>query len=287
MPLASKKDPLFRFVFGKSLVIKKQLSPLSVWYFEKLLAHKEVGHFISTRRGGHSAPPYDSLNLSFNVGDDSQKVLRNRRLLASTLGFTLARLTTCKQVHGSEVKIVTSSGDEDDLHKSIHGADAMITQVPELCLMILVADCVPLILYDPARRAVGLVHAGWKGTLGAIGEKTVRALERAFGSTPSEMVAGIGPSIGPCCYEVGPDVALQFKEIFGDEADGILRASSQGRSHFDLWAANLRQLVHAGIPEKNIEVARTCTCHHGGDFFSHRREVGKTGRFGVGVLIRG
>lgn len=260
-----------------------------MWCFENLLAHGEMGHFITTRKGGHSDPPWGSLNLSFNVGDDPQKVLKNQELLAEALGLSLDSLTTAKQVHDSEVQIVSGPLEGKgarDYRSAIDEADAMITQVPGLCLMILLADCVPIILYDPARRAVGVVHAGWKGTLQFIAEKTVKTLEQAFDSSPQDMVAGIGPSIGPCCYEVGPEVVSQIKALFGAEDDRVLRMSTGGRGYFDLWRANLRQLVQAGIPKENIELAETCTCHHLGDFFSHRCEKGKTGRFGVGAFIR-
>jgi YfiH family protein len=270
-------------------VIKKRIHSLSMWCFENLLARSEMGHFITTRKGGHSDPPFGSLNLSFNVGDDPQKVLRNRQLLAETLGVSLGAFTAAKQIHDAQVKIVTSplQGRGSMDHRSaIDGVDAMITRAPDVCLMILLADCVPIVLYDPARRAVGVVHAGWKGTLQFIAEKTVKTLEEAFDSSPQDMVAGIGPSIGPCCYEVGPEVVSQIKALFGADHDYVLRMSSGGRGYFDLWTANLRQLVQAGIPKENIEVAETCTCHHLGDFFSHRCERGKTGRFGVGVFIR-
>jgi len=270
-------------------MMEEESNSLSIWCFENLLEHKEIGHFVSTRMGGYSHAPYDSLNLSFNVGDDPEKVLRNRQLLAETLGVSLGEFTAAKQIHDSQVKIVSGplqGKGSMDHHGAIDGTDAMVTDVPGTCLMVLLADCVPIVMYDPVKRVVAAVHAGWKGTLRFIAQKTVKVLEQDFGSSPQDIVAGIGPSIGPCCYEVGREVVSQIKATLGTEDNDIVKASSDGRGYFDLWTANLRQLVQADVPARNIELANTCTCHHSGLFFSHRCEEGKTGRFGVGIFIR-
>ena len=133
---------------------------------------------------------------------------------------------------------------------------------------------------------IGVVHAGWKGTLRLIARKTVKVFQEGFGSSPHDIRAGIGPSIGPCCFEVGPEVISQVEDRLGTSKEYIGNKLADEKGYFDLWSANLRQLVRAGIPEKNIEVARVCTCDHADVFFSHRCEGGKTGRFGAGILIR-
>jgi YfiH family protein len=268
---------------------QRKVHALSLWLFENLLKYEEIGHFISARTGGHSSAPYDSLNLSFNVGDNHQKVLKNRQLLAGALGISPASLTTAKQIHGSHVKIVSESllgKDSTGCQDPIDEADAMVTDVPNVCLMILLADCVPIVLYDPTKRVVGVAHAGWKGTLQAIAKKTVEVFQGSFGCSPEDIIAGIGPSIGPCCYEVGSEVVFQVEHALGTKKDYVRNESSHTKGYLDLWTANLKQLVQAGISEKNIEIAQICTHDHPSLFFSYRHEKGKTGRFGAGIFLR-
>jgi len=270
-------------------MIEKKSDSLCIWFFENFLKYKAVGHFISTRIGGHSSPPYDSLNLSFNVGDDPEKVLKNRKLFFETLGIPLSSLTTAKQIHEGHVKIVSEGlrgRGSTDYKGAINATDAMVTNVPGTCLMILLADCVPILFYDPSKMVIGVAHAGWRGTLQKIAQKTVVVFQQHFGCSPQDILAGIGPSIGPCCCEVGREVVSHIEHVFGAEQEYISRESEDGKGHFDLWTANLKQLTQAGIPEKNIETSKTCTCDHSSLFFSYRHERGKTGRFGAGIVIR-
>lgn len=269
-------------------MIEKKIDSLSIWFFENLLIYEGIGHFVSTRIGGYSHPPYDSLNLGFHVGDDPKNVLKNRKVLAGTLGIPLAGLTTAKQIHDGQVKIVSEAlrgKGSVDYEGAINATDAMVTNVPNISLMILLADCVPILFYEPSKRVIGVAHAGWKGTVRRVARKTVGVFQEHFGCSPHDILAGIGPSIGPCCYEVGQDVISQVEQVFGTKQDYITNESANGRGYFDLWTANLKELVQAGIPEKNIEMANICTCHHPNLFFSHRREKGRTGRFGAGVFI--
>jgi YfiH family protein len=269
-------------------MIQKKIDSLSLWFFENLLTCKRIGHFVSTRLGGHSDPPYDSLNLSFNVGDDPDTVLKNRRRLAGALGIPLTTLTTAKQIHDGHVKVVSETlrgRGSTNYQGAINATDAMVTNAENACLMILLADCVPILFCDPSKRVIGAAHAGWRGTLRFVAHNTVKVFREDFGCSPEDIVVGIGPSIGPCCYEVGQDVASQVRNVFGTGQDGIHCKFAKGRAHFDLWTANLEQLIQAGIRKKNIEVAKTCTRHHPELFFSHRHEKGKTGRFGAGIVI--
>ncbi len=270
-------------------MIEKKVNSLSISLFENLSKYEEIGHFVSTRPAGHSSPPYDSLNLSFNVGDDPKNVLKNRKLLTDTLGISLAALTTSKQDHNSHVQIVSAAlrgKGSADYQGAVSATDAMVTNVPDICLMILVADCVPIVFFDPSKAVIGVVHAGWKGTLQRIGQKTVEVLEEHFDCSPGDILAGIGPSIGPCCYQVGPEVVSEAERVFGTREHFVSNKTEDGKAYLDLWSANLAQLRQAAIPEKNIEVARVCTCHHPDEFFSYRYEKGKTGRFGAGIIIR-
>jgi len=270
-------------------MIQELKNGLSQWSFENLSRYEEIGHFVSSRKGGYSSPPYASLNLSFNVGDDPQKVLKNRQRLAEALEIPLSHLTTAKQIHDSHVRIVSESlqgSGAIDYKGAIDATDAMVTCVPGICLMIFLADCVPILLYDPVKGVVGVAHAGWRGTLQSIAKKIVHVFQKDFDSSPQDMVAAIGPSIGPCCYEVGLEIVSQVERVFGTGKDYVRTDTSSGKKCFDLWTANLRQLIRAGIPEKNIEKAHICTCDHPNLFFSYRHEKARTGRFGAGIFLR-
>lgn len=264
------------------------MKALSVWFFKNLLRYEGITHFVSTRMGGCSSSPYDSLNLSFNVGDDPEKVLENRKLLAKCLEIPITSLTTAKQIHDCNVKIVSGElrgRGSVDYKGAINATDAMVTNVPNICLMVLLADCVPILFFDPSKRAIGVSHAGWNGTLRFVAKNTVKALREEFGCLPLDIVVGIGPSIGPCCYQVGQEVLSQVEYLSETKQDFIRNESADGKGYFDLWRANLEQLLQAGILEKNIEMAKVCTCHHPNLFFSYRHEKGETGRFGAGIII--
>ena len=269
-------------------MIEKKIDLLSILFFENLLRYNEIRHFISTRTGGFSSPPYNSLNLGFHVGDDPGNVLKNRERLATTIGIPLNQFTMARQIHSGNVKIISEElrGKGCADHKeAVDATDAMVTDVADICLTILVADCVPMLFFDPSRRVIGVAHAGWKGTLKFVALNTVRAMERVFGSLPKDIIVGIGPSVGPCCYEVGPEVISQVEDGFHTRKQYISNESRDGRGYLDLWKANLEHLLHAGIQRRNVEMARICTCHSPDLFFSYRHQRGDTGRFGVGITI--
>jgi YfiH family protein len=269
-------------------MIEKKIDLLDILFFENLSEYKEIRHFVSTRKGGFSKPPYNSLNLGFHVGDDPENVLKNRKRLANTIGIPLNHFTIGRQVHSGNVTIISEElrGKGSTNHKeAINATDAMVTNVADICLTILVADCVPMLFFDPVKRTIGVCHAGWKGTLQFVTLNTVRAMEKVFGSSPRDIIVGIGPSIGPCCYKVGPKVISQVENILHTKKEYILNESKDGEGYFDLWEANLRQLLHAGIERKNIEMAMECTCHNPDLLFSYRHKKGNTGRFGVCIAI--
>ena len=269
-------------------MIKEEKDHLMVLSFENLSKHKNITHFISTRLGGCSKMPFDSLNLGLHVGDSPEHVLENRETLAEAIGIPLDQFTLAKQVHSGTVTILSEAmrGRGSINHEAaIEVTDAMVTDVPGICLVILVADCVPLLFFDPTRNVIGAAHAGWKGTLQSVALHTVKAMEKGFGSSPNDIIVGMGPSIGPCCYEVGPEVIAQLKALFSSHREYIHHESTDGKGHLDLWKANRDQLVRAGIRGKNIETANQCTCHNADIFFSYRQQHGETGRFGAGICI--
>jgi len=269
-------------------MIEKKIDFVTLLFFENLLKHQEIRHFVSTRTGGFSTQPYNSLNLGLHVGDDPDYVRKNRKRLALATGIPWKSLTLARQIHSGNVTAVSKAlrGRGSANHnEALNATDAMVTDVPGICLVILVADCVPMLFFDPLKRIIAVAHAGWKGTLKSIALHTVRAMENAFGSSPHNIIAGMGPSIGPCCYEVGPEVISRVRSIFPPSKGYILNESGDGKGYLDLWKANLDQLLHAGIERKNIEMAMKCTCHNPDVFFSYRHQQGETGRFGAGISI--
>jgi YfiH family protein len=269
-------------------MIEKKIDSLHILFFEILLKYKEIKHFVSTRTGGFSGPPFDSLNLGLHVEDDPANVLKNRKRLAATMRIPLNELTIARQIHSGNVTIISKElrGKGCANHEeAINATDAMVTDVADICLMVLVADCVPILFFDPVRRAIGVAHAGWKGTLQFVARNIVLAMEKAFGSSPQDIIVGIGPSIGPCCYKVGLEIISRVENSFHTKKEYIVNESKDGEGYFDLWEANLRQLLHAGIKRENIEIAMECTCHNPDLFFSYRQQKGDTGRFGAGIAI--
>lgn len=237
---------------------------------------------VSTRLGGVSAPPFESLNLGLRVGDDPEKVVENRQRLFDAFGMSLERSVWCKQIHADGVAVVGAddagrgSTEEDSI---VEDADALITDVPGLSLCVTLADCVPVVIFDPKRSVIGLAHAGWGGTVSRISSRTAEVMRARFGSDPSAMVAAIGPSIGQSGYEVGKDVIEKARTAFGDRAAELLAPAPEGKALFDLWAANRIDLEEAGVPSAQIEVSEVATELNLDEFYSHRHEGGRTGRF--------
>jgi YfiH family protein len=270
-------------------MIEKRHGLLTILHFENLLPFKEIGHFVSTRTGGFSEFPYHSLNLGLHVGDDPDNVMKNRRRLAEALEIPLDQFTLARQIHSGNVRIISDelrgSGSTDH-ENAVEDTDAMVTDTPEICLIVLVADCVPMLFFDPSMRAVGVAHAGWRGTLQSAASNTVTAMKEAFGSSPANIKVGIGPSIGPCCYRVGPEVISMVESMLHGKSEYILNESKDGKGYLDLWKANLEGLLRAGIERENIEIAMRCTCHEPDLFFSYRRQKADTGRFAAGIMLR-
>jgi YfiH family protein len=256
---------------------RRTFGPLVYYQFDNLSDFAGLSHGIFTRLGGHSRPPWHSLNTGHTVGDDPEAVDANHRLICRALGFSTDDLVSPYQVHGSAVAVVGA----EDRGRIIYDTDALVTDVRGVLLMLRFADCTPIWLYDPVRGAIGLAHAGWRGTVDGTVRATVEKMRSTFGSTAAGLVAGIGPSIGPCCYEVGEDVALAVQNAFPDVSPQLLARRTNGRWHLDLWAANWHHLAQAGV--QRIEIAGICTACRTEEWFSHRAEHGKTGR--IGALI--
>lgn len=253
---------------------REESNGLLYYRFHSLAACGEIIHGVFTRLGGISHPPYHWLNVGSSVGDDQEAVDTNHDLICRALGIRRADIATAYQVHSANVAVV---GPKDRGRVALQ-TDALVTNTPGVFLMLRFADCVPILFYDPVQRAVGLAHAGWKGTLGRAVQKTVEAMVEVYGSRPADLIACIGPSIGPCCYQIGGDVAELVNKVFPSQPQLLCR-QGDGSCHFDLWEANRLQLAAMGVHQ--VEVSGLCTACHNDEFFSHRADNGLTGRFAV------
>lgn len=232
---------------------------------------------FSTRWGGVSQAPYTSMNLGLHVGDKADHVRVNRERWFKEWDSDGSDVTIGEQVHGAQIQWV-SAGDAgrgtQSLDTVIPRVDALVT-TSSLALMAFFADCVPVFFYHPKLRAVALAHAGWKGTVGKIVHNTLEQF-RQQGGNPADSWVAIGPSIGPCCYEVDERVMARFQEAFHDTS--FMKATKPGHAMLNLWEANQVILREAGVLQENIWVAEVCTACHTDSFFSYRKEGPNTGR---------
>lgn len=252
----------------------------SLRFFEfASLWHPHLVQAIFTRQGGVSPDPWRSLNVGGTVGDDRQRVIENRRRSFAAVGRPFESIYDSWQVHSATVQVVRAPRGGAPVVQ----ADALVTDSRDVTLFMRFADCVPILLFDPVRAVVGIVHAGWLGTVRQVARAAVETMARVYGCRPTDIRAGIGPSIGPDHYPVGDDVAAQVRATFRQEAPSLL-TSRDGTFHLDLWLANRLQLEKSGV--ESVEVAGICTACHLQDWYSHRGEGGRTGRFGGLVALR-
>ena len=269
-------------------MIEQQQEASLSFQFDHFSAYPAMAHAVFSRQGGLSAAPYSSLNTGLSVGDNRQTVFANRRLLSHALGRPDWPIATSWIVHGNEVIEVGAEWkhDHDELRDPgfRRRGDALMTQEPGIFLLVSYADCLPVLYFDPVQRVIALAHAGWRGTTLGIAGQTVRALAERFGSRPADLLVGLAPAIGSCCYEVGPDVLEAFELLPGLKDSLVFRPHMDGRTDrwmLDLKETNRRQLLAAGVTAEHIEMMPFCTSCRTDLFFSHRREQGKTGRFAV------
>jgi YfiH family protein len=237
-------------------------------------------HAVFTRHGGLSPEPWNSLNVGGTVGDEITRVRQNRVLSFQALGCAPESIFDVWQVHSADVVCADSPR---HLEEEYRKADIILTDKPDVTLFMRFADCVPLLMHDPHNGVIGIAHAGWMGTLRDVAAATIHAMQANYGSKPADIIVGIGPSIGPDHYEVGEDVVAQVHQKFDGEADRILE-NHHDRTHFNLWDANRILLQRAGIEQ--IEVSGVCTACNTDDWFSHRAEKGRTGRFGALISLQ-
>lgn len=244
-------------------------------YYQFDIFSKNILNAVFTRHGGVSPAPWHSLNLSISVGDEPARVASNRVRAFEALGRAPASIHDAWLVHGTDIIYADSPR---SLEEHPQKADIIFTDNPAVSLFMRFADCVPLLFHDPKKQVVGIAHAGWMGTVKGVAEASIKGLTERYGSHPADVVVGIGPSISVDHYEVGEDVAEQFRAKFGADSERILQ-TREDRIYLDLWTANAIQLQNAGVEQ--IQISGLCTACQLNDWFSHRAEKGRTGRFGV------
>lgn len=236
-------------------------------------------HAVFSRKGGISPEPWKSLNQGGTVGDIRENVIENRRRSFEAFNRNVISIYDVWQVHGNEVICTDIPRPLDEDH---HKADAILTNNPEVTLFMRFADCVPILIYDPVKKVIGIIHAGWMGTVNKVISTTIQTMKAKYRCDPDDIVSGIGPSIGVCHYQVGEPVITAVKSAFGNQASELLVEKGDA-TYFDLWKANRFTLLENGV--NKIEIAGICTACDTNTWFSHRAEHGKTGRFAAMMFL--
>jgi len=249
-------------------------------YYSFDIFSNAVTQAVFTRRGGVSSAPWHSLNLGGSVGDDPAHVAENRLRVFNSLGCDPASIHDVWLVHGTSIVYADAPR---PIEESCARADIIFTDNPNVSLFMRFGDCVPILFHDPKKKVIGIAHAGWMGTIRGVVGSAVEGMQSHYGCDPKNIIAGIGPSIGVDHYEVGADVISQFQEKYNHNADQVLQTRN-GSTYLDLWAANAIQLKNAGVEQ--VQVSGVCTACHLDDWFSHRAEKGKTGRFGALMALQ-
>ncbi len=247
-----------------------------------------INHAFSTRLGGVSTDEFTSMNLAFNRGDSPENVTENYKRFCKSAGFDYESLTASSQDHHTFVRAVTKENVGVGIYKpkDIESVDALITNEPGVTLVTYYADCTPLFFVDTKQKAIGLAHAGWRGTVGRIGDNVIKKMQRLYGSDPSDIKAAIGPAISVCCYEVDKPCADNFLAL--DELDSTKFVFPKGNGKFmiDLLETNRQILVHAGVKNENITVSDVCTNCNSELLWSHRATKGHRGTMSAFMCIK-
>lgn len=247
-----------------------------------------VVHGFSTRMGGVSEGEFSTMNFSFMRGDLRENVIENYRRFGEALGFSYEDLVLSAQIHETKIRKITKKDKGDGiLRPTVPGIDGLVTDEAGIPMYTSYADCVPLIFYDPIKKVAAMAHSGWRGTVACIGKKMVEYMHEEYGCEPSDIIAAIGPSICRACYEVSEDVAEAFAQIFDPEdMKDIMDSKGNGKYQLDLWKANEKILIRAGIKKEHLDITDVCTCCNSDKLFSHRASHGKRGNLGCFIYIK-
>ncbi|MDD2922310.1 MAG: peptidoglycan editing factor PgeF [Anaerolineales bacterium] len=256
-----------------------ELDGLRYYGFE--IFSETITQAVFTRRGGISPAPWSSLNLGGSVGDDPAHVAENRARLFNAMGRRADSIHDVWLIHGTDIVYADVPR---PLSEPSPRADIIFTDNPDVTLFMRFGDCVPILFHDPIKNVIGIAHAGWLGTLRGVVGAAVEGMKSHYGCDPKNIIAGVGPSIGADHYQVGADVISQFAEKFPQDINQITQ-TRDGGAYLDLWESNALQLKNAGVEQ--IQVSGVCTACNLDDWFSHRAEKGKTGRFGALMALNG
>lgn len=247
-------------------------------------AYPNLACLVSTRLGGVSTGSLRSLNLSFRTGDTEEAVVENRHRLHTVLGVQAKGIAQAQLVHGNHIEKVTEQAPFDALY-TFPSTDGLVTNLRDRPLFIPVADCTAIAFFDPNQQVIGLIHAGWKGVINRIPQRMVETMYTAYGCQPEDIRVGISPGIGPCCYQVREDLVAIFTEALPDDASRFFLPQPDDTIHLDMWTALRWELQGVGIVPEHLEVAEICTACHTNEFYSHRAEHGRTGRFACLLVL--
>lgn len=256
--------------------------------YNSLSEIKFINHAFSTRLGGVSEGEFTSMNLAFNRGDNPESVTENYKRICKSAGFDFNSLTASAQDHNTFVRAVTSENKGVGIYKprDLHSVDALVTNEKGVTLVTYYADCTPLFFVDTKKKAIGLAHAGWRGTVGRIGEKVVNKMTELYGTNPADIVAAIGPAISVCCYEVDKPCADNFYALADLDSSRFVFPKENGKYMIDLLETNRQILVAAGVKNENITISDMCTNCNSELLWSHRATKGKRGTMSAFMCIK-
>lgn len=247
-----------------------------------------VNHAFSTRIGGVSTDEFKSMNLNFKRGDIPERVTENYKIFCKAAGFSYESLVSSSQDHHTNVRCVTKADCGIGIYRphDIESVDALVTNEPGVTLVTHYADCTPIYFADPEKKVIALAHAGWKGTVGKIGEATVDVMQEEYGCDPTDIIAVVGPAIGMCCYEVDTPVYEQFASLTELKPAYFTKSLGHGKYMLDLKETNRRMLLEAGLLSINITISDVCTKCNSGLLYSHRASGGKRGGLNAMMCIK-
>jgi len=249
--------------------------------FNKLTSYQHIAHFVTTRQKGFSSGKYKGLNMGLSTGDTPEQVRNNRIAVTTAMNLPPQSLFFPKQTHSAIVLPVTKQTTPNT------EADALITNIPGICICVQTADCIPILLLDTKQNAIGAIHAGWRGTMQHIVVRTIEAMQQRYNTQTKDIIAGIGPGISPEIYEVGEEVIEATKKAFPYTYQQLLTPSKNtDKAYLDLWKANFQLLTAMGVYANNIEIAGRSTYADYTNFYSARREGIQTGRLATGISLR-
>lgn len=269
---------------SNEVIIHQEQNGIQYLQFRKLLGYESLAHCITTKIDGTDSPMDMSLAKH---GCEAESVVNNYNRICSVIGIDYRNLVLSNQVHESDIRIVGLENRGEGILKPElkEGYDGLATNQPGVALAAIFADCVPVIFYDPLKNVAAICHAGWRGTVRRIAVKTVKVMQEEYNCDLHNIIACIGPSIGPCCFEVKEDTADQFRKVF-DFWPEIIQKTSEDKYRIDLWKANSLQLMEAGVKTENIQTAGLCTSCNNDVFHSYRADTGKIGRLAAIVELK-